>query len=270
MKLEYDVVKPNLYVVKDEVYFGIDRSDVIQVSRSVNEVIEKHIGILKVKESDLEVAKSGKCKNTKCYTVPFREYLDVIAKRGLEEYTGFGGITNDAAALFDLNYLVAAATIESPKEMGLWKDIQRDLADPDKVFDEFDKRHLVGRVDREKTLGEMKRLYEELDSKMPENYAELAIVDGQIQHTEKTVKTKNLGVVYFRQLKAKDKSMIEEAKADLVERLKEVDGPCLSFDAQVIYHQMMNLFGKAPKLIQKYGDVLKSPMWQTRFFRLDP
>ena len=105
---------------------------------------------------------------------------------------------------------------------------------------------------------------------MPENCAELVIVNGQIRHTEKTLKTKNLCVVGFSQLKAKDKSKIEEAKYYLVEKLKEVDGPCLSFDAPEIFIQMWELFYHAQELIQKYGDVLKTPDWKTRFFRLDP
>lgn len=136
------------------------------------------------------------------------------------------------------------------------------LKDKEKVF--------LKVFDWKKTLEEMKKLYEELDPKMPENYAELVIVNGHIQSTKETVKNQNLGVVSFIQLKAKDKSKIEEAKADLVERLKEVDGPCLSFDAPKMFEQMVALYDDAPKLIEKYGDVLRSPMWKTRLFRLDP
>ena len=74
----------------------------------------------------------------------------------------------------------------------------------------------------------------------------------------------------LKQLKAKDISRIEEAKADLVERLKEVDGPSLSFDAPQLHRQIMELYVDAPKLIRRYGDVLLTRDWERRLFRLDP
>ena len=119
------------------------------------------------------------------------------------------------------------------------------------------------RLDRGKTLGEMKKLYEGLDLNMPDNCASFIIVNGKTMQ-------QNFGMVDFLQLKAKDKTKIEKAKADLVEKLKEVEGPCLSFDAPGLYEQFARLYVDAPKLIEEYGDVLKNPMWRARLFKLDP
>ncbi len=116
----------------------------------------------------------------------------------------------------------------------------------------------------------MRRLLEELDPKIQDNYAELSIVAGMIPSSKQGIKSQDFGRIRLIQLKAKDRTKIEEAKADLVERLKEVDGPCLSFDAPQIYEQMQRLYEDAPELIQKYGDILISPNWKTRVFRLDP
>lgn len=269
MEVKFDIVRPNLYMVGDEVYFGIDSSDIIPVSRSVDKIIEKQIGVLKVKKTNLEVADFGKSRTTeKVYDTPLRRYLDIREEQF--KVGKIAGITNNAAKLFDLGYLIDAQTVENGKDMNDWRLLQHDLANPDEDFDRFERNFLFYKLDREKTLKEMKKLYEELDQKTPDNYAEFVVVNGDIPFSEHEIKTQHLGVVSFVQLKAKDKTKIEEAKIDLVERLKEVDGPCLSFDAPRIYKQMIGLYLNASELIQNYGDILKSPMWQTRLFRLDP
>lgn len=270
MEVKFNIIRPNLCVTGDEIYFGIDSSDVIPVSRSINESIGKYIGVLKVKESDLDVAESEESKNTsKDYSVPLTKYLDVIERKSKYEF-GKSEITNSSAELFGLTYVINAQTIENGYDVADWRALQRDLADPDKAFDKHDKSNLVYRLDREKTLKEMRKLHEELNPKIQDNYAEFAIVNEQIPSSEKTITPQKLGVINLIQLKAKDKTKIKEAKADLVERLKEVDGPSLSFDAPQTYRQMMRLYADAPKLIQNYGDVLRIPMWQTRLFKLDP
>lgn len=293
MEVKFDVIKPNLYVVGERILFGIDNSDVIPVSRSVNEIVKKYIGELKVMKADLEVAESGKGKKfERRYIVPLGKYLDALeSPRGLKrvakhmlnelfneseakylsnELLPLSGVTHDAAKLFGLDYLISAHTMETEEEWRNWETVQRDLADPEKAFDKYDKDNLVYRLDRKKTLQEMKKLYKELDSKIPDNVASLLVVNGHVPASEQTVKQQSLGLVTFRQLKAKDKEKIEEAKSQLVEKLKEVDGPCLSFDALDICVQMWNLYINASRLIERYGDVLKSPMWRTRLFRLDP
>ena len=262
MEVKFDIVKPNLYIVGDEVYFGINRQDVIPVSRTVDGIIGKHIGVLKVIESDLEVAEFGGHPKTKeNYSAALTKYLDAIERR--DKIGKFGGITDNDAELFGLGYVIDSQTIESGRDVDYWKNLQHDLDNPDKFFDEQEKNSPVFILDREKTLGEMKKLYEKLDADMPENHAEFSVVDGEIRQ-------QNLGRINFLQLKAKDKTKIEEAKADLVERLKEVEGPCLSFDAPGLYGQFARLYSDAPELIRSYGDVLKNPRWRKRLFKLDP
>jgi len=263
MEVKFDIVRPNLYIVGDEVYFGIKRQDVIPVGRTVDEIIGKHIGVLKVNESDLELVELRRPVTTKenC-SVALTKYLDVI--EGRYELGEFKGITSNEAKLFDLGYVLAAQTIEEGGEdLNDWIALQRNLNNPDEFFDEYEKSNSVLRLDRERTLGEMKKLYKKLDADMPDNYAIFVIIDGKTMQ-------QNFGMVDFLQLKAKDKTKIEKAKADLVERLKEVEGPCLSFDAPGLYEQFTRLYDDAPKLIREYGDILRNPMWRKRLFKLDP
>jgi len=270
MEVKFDIVKPNLYVVEDEVYFSMDHSDVVPIGKFVDEVIKRHIGTLKVKESDINIIQSGLSRKTeRKYTVPLKKYLNVLNKE-IRNSGKLKEITNKGAKLFGLSYLIDAQTIENLQDMRNWRAIQEDLADPEKAFDEYEKDLLVYRLDRKRTLEEMRKLHQELNPKIPDNYAELVIVSGYVPSGEETILKKNLGVVDFLQLKAKDKTKIEGAKSELVEKLKEVDGPCLSLDAPEIYRQMVRLYSNAPRLIERYGDILKYPEWKTRLFRLDP
>lgn len=267
MKVKFDIVKPNLYVVGDKVCFGADPSDIISISRSIDEVVKKYVGDLKVKKSDVEVIKSGKSNKTeRKYSVPLKIYLDALEEK--TKYSGdFIGITDKSSQLFGLSHIIDAETIENGNDISQWRKLQKDLANPKKAFDEYDKKSLVYILDRKKTLKEMKELHQELDPRIPDNHAELVVVSGYVPSGEKTPTIKNLGVVSFVQLKAKDKTKIEKAKSQLVERLKDIEGPCLSLDTLDIYRQMTKLYTDAPELIQKYGDVLKSP-WKTRLFKL--
>ena len=165
MEVKFDIVRPNLYIVGDEVYFGIKRQDVIPVGRTVDEIIGKHIGVLKVNESDLELVELRRPVTTKenC-SVALTKYLDVI--EGRYELGEFKGITSNEAKLFDLGYVLAAQTIEEGGEdLNDWIALQRNLNNPDEFFDEYEKSELVLRLDREKTLREMKKLYDRLITK---------------------------------------------------------------------------------------------------------
>ncbi|MEK6926183.1 MAG: hypothetical protein AABW50_02805 [Nanoarchaeota archaeon] len=269
MEVKFDVIKPNLYLAGDEIYFGIDSSDIIPVSKSIEEIVRNNIGELKVKESDLEVAEFGKSKKTEeKYIAPLRKYLDTCSPK--YSLGRIPGVATQDSLLFGLGYIINAQTAENRSEIDDWKRLQAELADPDKYFNGLEESSFILKVDREKTLEQMKKVHEELDLKMPENYAEFVLVSGYIPSTNTEVKRQHLGVIAFEQLKAKDKNKIEGAKTGLIERLKETDGPCLSFDAPCIFGQMMDLFYDAPELIQRYGDVLASPNWKTRLFRLDP
>ena len=258
-KIEFDVVKPNIHVFEDEIVFGINRSDSLLVGDFIDDIVGKNIGTLKVTRDDLDIAECGKAtKSGLVYTVPLREYLDAFfSSRGY-----IAGITNDSAELFGLTSIIRASTIENPNDFSNLQSLQSDLANPDETFDKKDSEDLVYRIDRVKTLEEMKRLYKELETRVPQNSGYLIAMRGNDHNI--------VGEVGFNSLRAENRTAIEKAKTDIVEKLKEVRGPCLSFDASGLLSSASSLYDKSTKLIQEYGDILTSPNWQTRFFKLDP
>ncbi len=266
MEVKFDVVRPNLYFVGDNIYFGIDPSDVIPVSRTIDEVVGKHIGVLKVQKFDFEAIVSGKAeKSATGYDTLLSRYLNAVAEKNPTHF----GITSSEANLFGLRYIIDAQTQEETRSIHEWRNLQRGLVNPDDTFDRMERDSPVI-LDRERTLEKMRKLYQELDSKMPENYADLFITVGELPAAEHNLKLQYVGRIILAQVKAGDESKIEEAKADLVEKLKEVEGPCLSFGTPQLLQQMASLYVNASELIRNYGDVLKFPNWRTRFFSLDP
>ncbi|MBI2110410.1 hypothetical protein HYT51_01365, partial [Candidatus Woesearchaeota archaeon] len=173
-------------------------------------------------------------------------------------------------ALFGIEHIIDAQTYEDWNDCSKWRGLQRDLVKPDELFERIERDRLVIRLDRQKTLEEMRELHRKLDLKMPDNYADLFITTGDVASSENRLDEKAIGRITLWQLKAKDRVKIEEAKSALIEILKEVDGPCLSLDAPYLFQQVINLYQDSSTLIRRYGDILKSPMWKTRFFRLDP
>ena len=155
-------------------------------------------------------------------------------------------------------------------DIGRWMRFQKDLANPEKLFDEYEQANIILSVDREKTLQKMKELDQKLSLIIPDNHAELVIVDGKIPSGANELTNQILSVISLIPVKAWDRTKIEEAESELIEKLKEVDGPCLSLDAPSLFGQIVNLYQDAPMLIAKYGDILRGPAWQTRLFRLDP
>ena len=60
------------------------------------------------------------------------------------------------------------------------------------------------------------------------------------------------------------------AKSELIEKLKEFDGLCLSLDSFNLIMQRNRLLYDAEDLVNKYGDILLNRNWGERFFVLDP
>jgi len=203
------------------------------------------------------------------YTTPLNKYLNALEKHR-QETSLITGVQNSGSKLFGIGCIVDAQTYEDWSDCRNWRDSQRDLAKPDELFERYDRESLVYKLDRQKTLEEMRELHRRLDSKMPENYADLFITRGNVASSENRLEEKAIGRIAFFQLKAKDRAKIEEAKSALIEKLKEVDGPCLSLDAPCLLQQVIDIYQDSSELIRRYGDILKSPMWRTRFFRLDP
>jgi hypothetical protein len=59
MEEKFDLIKPNLCVSGDNIYFGIEPQEVVSVSKSIDGIVKRNIGELKVKKSDLETAQAG-------------------------------------------------------------------------------------------------------------------------------------------------------------------------------------------------------------------
>src|SRR3989338_7240293 len=104
MEVTFNVVNPNLYVVGDEVYFGINDSDLIPLSRSVNEIVAKHIGNLNVREASFEAAEYGKSRGKQAYSIPLIKYLDAIERISKSNPGQWGSVTDGAAQLFGLAF----------------------------------------------------------------------------------------------------------------------------------------------------------------------
>ena len=264
MKLEFDIIKPNLYMHGDDIYFSADDSyNRISVSKFIDKVVSKHLGDLKVQESVLKLIKDDEeFEESKQYSVPLSEFLDVLEKKNR-----FVAITNNSAKLFDIGHLIDSQTNENSIDVRRYGKLKEILSNPDKHFDESDERYLFDILDREKSLEKMKKLYNELDSKMLENNAEFLLLDGHFIPSNDSVP---VGRICFSQVKTKDKTNIEKAKTDLIEILKQVEGPCLSLDSPGLFRQACELYGNASKVIANYGDIIKDPLWKTKFFKLDP
>ncbi|MCH7850421.1 MAG: hypothetical protein IH845_02150 [Nanoarchaeota archaeon] len=271
MERIYDVVKPNLYSAGNAVYFSVSPSDVVGVCRTIDEVVKEHIGDLMVSKTDLDVINGsrGNVSENEEWVVPLETYLGRL-KRDFSLGEELNGITNDPDRLFGLSYKVYASTVKKFGDIKWWKGLRRDLADPDKLFDNYENQNLIFRVDRERTLEEMKKLYEKLDQDVPNNYATLFVLSGKAPYSREEFQSKSVGRVSFGQVKAEDDTGIKEAKSDLIGKLKEVDGPCLSFDTPDLINQSIGLSNVADNLINNYGDILMDPNWSRRFFRLDP
>jgi len=261
VEIKFDVVKPNLYVVGNSVYFGVGDSEVIPACRTVDEVVGRHIGELKVRESDLRVVETHDCQDTsEVVSVPLSRYLDAC------EESGKTRMTNADAKLFGLGYLVAASVFDDHLKIGKWFTHQIFLEHPNEGFDRWEECVSPIRADRDRTLDEMKRQYDEITAVLPEYDANLTVIPGVVPLSREAF----VGRVSFGQLIGKDAAKIDEAKSELVEKLKAIDGPCLSFDAPRLLDQAVNLFIDAPYLVRKYGDILCSRDWDKGLFRLDP
>ncbi len=272
-KVEIDVVKPNLHVHcydslfgrVNGIYLGLDDiNSFVQSARAVNQVVREtlHADGLKVKESDLEAFKKGhtKWRDSETYTAPLDEYLDIFEERGRIPV-----LNRQYADLFKLDYIIDSTTLElSELDLGNWKKDRNVLSNPEKAFDGIDEGGPL-KLDRTRSLDSIRKRYEELDSKIPDQIAELEVIPASLSQ-----KPFFIGFVGLVELREDGRGKIESAQAKLVDKLKEFDGPCLSYETHTYYQQFWKLFGDAQNIVNSYGDILLNPNWQERFFRYDP
>jgi succinate dehydrogenase flavin-adding protein (antitoxin of CptAB toxin-antitoxin module) len=270
MEHKIDVANPNLHIRDYDTQIGrgfgllysLERlEDVLKSARVVNDVVKRYVNEngLKVRESDFNIVnEQGEHEKSETYSFPLNKYLDVLNLRRS------GGVTSKMSELFRLGHTIDASSYENHEELLKWSHLKRGLADPDKTFDEFEKDTFT-RYDRVKTLDNMKGLFEELDAKIPDLFTKLGIFSVEYRNEASWI-----GFVSFSKLRGQDNEKVEAAKSELVEKLKEFRGLCLSLDAFGLYMQKARLYNDAGELVNSYGDILLNPNWQERFFRFDP
>ncbi|MDO8508782.1 MAG: hypothetical protein Q7S27_03805 [Nanoarchaeota archaeon] len=270
VKLEIDVIKPNLQVRDYEsmvgpvvgILYSLERAkDVVKSARVVNGIVGRHIDEkgLKIMESDYEfINGENPGKRSGTFSFPLDKYLNSI-----DGFSGIKRVVLKEPELFGVTHIISSFSAEH-EELTSWFNLKNDLADPQKAFDRMDGRGII-RIDREKSLENMKKLFEELDSKMLNQSAGLNISPIKYRDNENY-----FGFISLKESRKEGKEKVKLAKDELVEKLKEFDGPCLSLDAFELYMQCTGIRLNANALVSNYGDILLNPNWPERFFRFDP
>lgn len=261
---KFNVVKPNLYTIGNSIYFSIQGcDDVLRASELANEVISEYIGPLNVKEAYLDIIRTGKSSSREeshSHTIPLEKYLDALRSRG-----GLANVTYAHAELFGITETLEASTYRNLDEISNWAKARYNLKNLEDLFESFESSYQVLVLDRGKTMEKIRGLYEELDPKIPDNLAILSIVGGDYP-----IGNNYLGYLNLRRLKGESKDTVEKTRNSLVEKLKGIEGPPLSFDAPSIFKQMCFVYENASELVERAGDVLLNPRWKEKLFRFDP
>ena len=142
MKVDIEVVKPNLQVIGDKVYFSLGHpSQFADAGAVIDEAVRKHIGELRVTQGDYKLAISnGREEEASAYTVPFSDYLRAIRQR--LQLDPFRGIVTNTSNLFGLGYLALASTAENIDDANIWMRLKRILENPDEYFDDTEERNI--------------------------------------------------------------------------------------------------------------------------------
>lgn len=254
MEVKFDTINKNLYAIENNIYFGMRPENILQVSMCINDIITKHIGVLKVKKSDLELIKTLRGQEVSDYDTPLKEYLDELAKKCLPgRLVGISLERN----LFNFGYIIDALTIGVNEDLPRYRLFSDLLSHPNEIFEEYESNFPI-KFDREKSLEEVRKAYQEISSRLSENCAELFVLGDSRGMA---------GAIRLTKLKAENDDKIIEAKTDLVEKLKDlINGPSISLDAAEIFEQATELYFNAPSLVRKYGKIITNPNWRTRLF----
>ncbi len=264
MKLKYDVVKPNLHIVNGSIFFGINPRDLISTSRLIDKIVGRNMEGLKVLEGDLKLVQDSQEGVRGEYISELSSYIDAIG----EEHYSIG--SEDIRHLNLPGFIIRAQNSKNPNDVSNWCRLQRDLENPDEAFDKYEDGRIF-KLDRERTLEEMKKLAQELEPKVPTDFARFVIIPGYIPVARgDDLDTKYFGAVTLRNLKGEDNSLVNKTRKELKKGLKKIPGPCLSKDSPDFYQQVEKLSVDAHHIINRYGDVITSSLWESKLFVLDP
>jgi len=278
MKVEFDVVRPNLLVTESEniaggrsndIYFSMNHVGyIVPTSMVVDELVKSNGNRLMVRESDLKIVKTAKPqKDSDKFTIPLREYLDAYEKF-INDCEGFC-IGSDPEKAFGFHHEVNSFNYDDPKDIRLWGKITHDLKDPEKAFDEFEADSSFMKLDREKTLSEMQKLQGELDSEVGDFWVSYS---ARLVHQKigSDFHLRGLGRIHISELKGVGDEY-DAFRESLIKVLDEVDGPTLSYDCHNLSYQASHISHNLDKLMENAGDIITSPKgWQERLFLIDP
>ena len=263
MERTFDVIKPNLYTNLGNIYFGIEEEALIPTATLMNSVISRQIGGLRVRGGELEVLEMGGISDSK-KMVSLGEFLPALeisrfyGRESKREFilTGTGN--------FGVSWLIDASTSENKSEIRRWLGVNQGVNDPERCFKEFESKWGIV-LDKEKTLAEHEKEIEKLKGEIPLNYAGLLVMrerpDLQEPHSSRKYV---IGEICLTNLKEEGKDKLEKTKSELIEILKEKDGPILSLDAPDIFNQCGNLSRKMDELNQYSPDILLNPNWRSK------
>lgn len=274
-KLEFEIVRPNLYIINAEkgkdIYFALRGKENEEIGKgrniyglfkSVHDIVEKYIGTLKVKKSDFEILKNGKAPEEETKEqVSLRDYLNIAEKR-----KNFLELPIPEKDIFNTGYLINAKTLsEEDRKNGVDFNTYLHLCeycDKDKIFP----KELKIEVDINKLKKDIQEKTRECYEKLPESLAEFLLINAE----HPIFKGIHVGNIILRS-KSEANPKIESAESELVELLKNLEGPCLSYDTLSLMNQMRYVCNDSLEIVSKYGDIILNPQeWKKRLFRLDP
>ena len=241
MKVEIDVIKPNVLVYPRStgysIFFSLRRvSDAIPISLRVASEMRRYAGELSHGD------------------IPLKKYLKEVEK------SGFPSKQRQRSEPFSyINNLIRSVTFSDPKAVANFLNLRRDLQDPNMTFDNFEDEDIVYRVDRRRTLENMRAFYRKLARSIPDYigfYYLEELDNGEILG--------NLGVF---QAKAKTRPRLT-SKNSLVSAVKTADGAPLSYSVDKTFSQYTDLYADRQTLLGQYGNVL-SREWQSKLFKHD-
>lgn len=303
-KLNYEIHAHNVVVDPWEdgfkIYFAAyGTNELNQWLKQLNKVVEDNIGILKVRPSDVEILKFEKTTTeSKRQTTPLSEFLDQVYVGGDHRY---GGIASEFSRAFQCSYTIDAATsdpVDRKKYTKIVKTLKHIVADPedyqktilDNSHEGFPAFSTIFDVQFNQKKAEKALKDYVKKNRMPENYAGLVMlpldseqtyigsllverINGGVPEDKKGLISRIFGKASkteeaIDQLAADNR---EQVKDEILEILKDVQGPRLSHDIECLFNQAVRMAHDSTRYIGPVADIVLNPnTWQQRFVIRDP
>lgn len=273
MELEYETITPNLFVSEYCIYFTLKSKNLIPLTKSIATIIEKHIGTLKEHTPDTEVLKSSEAvkERSELYSDPLPEYLEALSANHPKPSGTYATITHESLRCLRISHTISAQNVEDSVNIDRWRRYKKVLENPDEYFNNFEEDAFDLVIDREKTLKNIEASIEEIKPQLPESYAGLLIlhtdsvaeeIDDEYRHY-----MANIGRISFYPLTSDNIEKIEAAKSELIDLLKETEGPALSENAPSAIEQACILYHSSPEWHTACPDIIGKPLWQVKLYK---